>query len=422
MPKKLLSPEAARDFLVRRFNNQHQNWLAGEGTWPLVVSLGVPSEKDIAEDASAVRQWAAAWQSRTGPGEVAFEERQFARLGRHRLPASLTLPDAAAVAACVGQLRRWEVATQRFQQMLGRWPSMGRRALASRFDVLADYSVADYERLMALLAWLEANPASGLYLRQLPVEGLDTKWLEKRTGLMAGLLRSLRGAAEDDDGDFHRLFGLRKPAHRVRIRILCPVLRWAVGGLCDIEAPAGELASLPIAPKTVVIVENLETGLALPDVPGAVAILRLGNAVSVLGLLPWLRDAKVVYWGDIDTHGFAILERARRAVPQLQSVLMDEATLISHRPLWGQESTQCPNAPLVALTTEERLVYDNLRANSWGQRVRLEQERLGWAEAIKTLAEALDGDIPTEGVPARVPSRGDAANPVPVTDNRQATT
>lgn len=388
MPKKLLSPDAVRDFLVRRFNNQHQNWLAGEGTWPLFISLGTPTQNHIAEDASAVREWTSAWHSRTGPGEVRFEERQFTRLGRHRLPVGLTLPDAAAVAACVGQLRRWEVATQRYHQVLLRWPAMEQRALASRFDVLADYSAADFERLMALLAWLEANPASGLYLRQLPVEGVDTKWLEKRTGLMAGLLRSLREVVEDD-GDFHRLFGLRRPAHRVRIRVLCPSLRRAVGGLCDIEAPAGELASLAIAPETVVIVENLETGLALSDVPGAVAILRLGNAVSVLGLLPWLHDAKVVYWGDIDTHGFAILDRARRAVPQLQSVLMDEATLLSHRPLWGQEATQCPNAPLAALTAEERSVYDNLRAHTWGQRVRLEQERLGWASSLEKLTLAL---------------------------------
>jgi hypothetical protein len=390
MPKKLLSPEAARDFLVRRFNNQHQNWLAGEGSWPLTVSVGIPTERDIAEDVSAVRAWASAWQSRAGPGEVLFEERQFARLGRHRLPVSLTMPDAAAVATCVGQLRRWQAATQRWQQVLDLWPGIEKRGLASRFDVLADYSAVDFERLMALLAWLAANPASGLYLRQLPVEGIDTKWLEKRTSLLAGLLRSLREVAEYD-GDFHRLFGLRKPAHRVRARILCPALSQAAGGLCDIEAPAAELAALPIAPRAVVIVENLETGLALPELPGTVAVMGLGNAVGAVGALPWLVGAEVVvYWGDIDTHGFAILDRARRAVPQLRSVLMDEETLLSHRLLWGQEPAQCPNIPLDALTAEERSAYDGLRANSWGQRVRLEQERLGWDTALQKLFAALE--------------------------------
>jgi hypothetical protein len=43
-----------------------------------------------------------------------------------------------------------------------------------------------------------------------------------------------------------------------------------------------------------------------------------------------------------DTHGFAILDRSRRAVPHLRSVLMDEATLLSHRPLWVQEASQSP--------------------------------------------------------------------------------
>lgn len=395
MPKKLLSPEAARDFLVRRFNNQHQTWVVGGGSWPLDVSLGAPTEKDIADDPRAVRSWASAWQSRTGPGEVAFEERQFARLGKHRLPVSLTFSDAGQVAAAVGQARRWSTAAERYQQMLSRWPLLGQgNALASKFDVLADYAVEDFERLMSLLAWLEVNPKSGLYLRQLPVEGLDTKWLEKRTGLVSTLLRALRVAVPDDESDFHELCGLRKPAHRVRVRLLCPALRTLVGGLCDIEAPVGELAKMPIAPRTVVIAENLETGLALPDVPGVVVVMRLGNAVSALGTLPWLQSAGAVYWGDIDTHGFAILDRARRAVPHLRSFLMDESTLLRHRALWVQEATQCPNVPLETLTAEERACYDSLRTHKWGQRVRLEQERLDWSEAMKTLIQALGAAMP----------------------------
>lgn len=391
MPKKLLSPEAARDFLVRRFSNQHQNWLAGQGTWPLVVALGTPTDKDIAEDASAVRAWASAWQSSTGLGEVLLEERQFARFGRQRLPVGLRFDSAAAVATAVGQARRWDTATERYQQMLMRWPALGQdKTLASRFDVLADYSPEDFERLVALLAWLDANPASGFYLRQLPVEGLDTKWLEKRTGLVAGLLRSLREAGEDDR-DFHAVCGLRKPAHRVRIRLLSPDLRELVGGLCDIEAPVSELATLPIAPRAVVIVENLETGFALPDIPGVAVIMGLGNAVSALSAFRWLYETEMFYWGDIDTHGFAILDRARRAFPRLRSVLMDKETLLEHRPLWVQEASLCADLPFSALTPVERLVYEKLRAGIWGARVRLEQERLDWAASIKALTQALDG-------------------------------
>ena len=52
-----------------------------------------------------------------------------------------------------------------------------------------------------------------------------------------------------------------------------------------------------------------------------------GYAVGLLESLAWLADLDVVYWGDIDTHGFAILDRLRRHFPRLRSVLMDRATL-----------------------------------------------------------------------------------------------
>ena len=100
-----------------------------------------------------------------------------------------------------------------------------------------------------------------------------------------------------------------------------PALRCTVGSLRDVEAPADEVAALAIAPASVLIVENLETGLALPDTPGWVALMKLGNAVGALGGLPWLAGARAACWGDIDTHGFAILDRAMRCFPAVAALL-----------------------------------------------------------------------------------------------------
>jgi hypothetical protein len=386
--KKLLSPDGARDFLVRRFNNQHQDWLTGEGTWPLQLSLGMPTEKDATEDTAGVRAWVAAWTTWKGVAEVVWEERKWARMGTQQLPVSLVVSSAADVAAFVGQAPRWKKANERYAHMLGRWPQLADgSSLASRFNVLADYSELDFNRLFTLLEWLDANPSSNVYLRQLPVEGLDTKWAEQRIGVITGLLKDIR--AEKTDGNFHDICGLKKPAHRMRIRLLCPKLRKAVGGLRDIEAPVEEIAALSIAPAFAVIVENLDTGMALPDMPDTVAVMRLGNAVSALGLIPWLQNTTSVYWGDIDTHGYAILDRARRALPQIRSVLMDELTVLQHRSLWGHEPTQCSDLALEQLEPHETVVYAALRNNSWGQNVRLEQERLPWDSCVQALRGAL---------------------------------
>ena len=66
-------------------------------------------------------------------------------------------------------------------------------------------------------------------------------------------------------------------------------------------------------------------------------ILGGGYAVPVLEPLGWLAGLDVVYWGDIDTHGFAILNRLRHHLPHARSMLMDRATLLDHRDHWVTE-------------------------------------------------------------------------------------
>ena len=111
--------------------------------------------------------------------------------------------------------------------------------------------------------------------------------------------------------------------------------------------------------------------------------------MSGLGSVPWLQASNAVYWGDIDTHGFAILDRARRALPQLRSVLMDEATTLQYQHLWGTEPAQTTNFALEHLYEHELAVYTALKANTWGQKVRLEQERLPWKRCLDILTASL---------------------------------
>ena len=385
MTQKLQRPEHIRDWLIRRYNNQHRVWLEGGGEWPLTVSLGMPTETHVAGDLSSVRAWVESWGAWTGSGMLAHQERRWARIGNQTLPASLSLAAPEEVAAWCGQERRWARANARHAQLRSRWPQLQQvTGLGKFFDVLADYSEADFDRLLAVLAWALAHPSSGLYVRQLPIVGVDTKWLEKRTGLVTDLLGLLRGDVER--GDFYEVLGLARQPHRVRLRLLCPQLRGQVGGLRDIEAPLEELAALSIRPSRVIVLENRESGVALPDMPGTVAFVGLGHAVTALGALPWLTGAHAVYWGDIDTHGLAILSAARATVPGLRSVLMDVATLLEFKELAVQEPSQATDVRVAELTTEERELFDGLRANTWGNKLRLEQERLPWNMALRALS------------------------------------
>ncbi|MDP9994431.1 hypothetical protein J2W28_005039 [Variovorax boronicumulans] len=231
---------------------------------------------------------------------------------------------------------------------------------------------------------------------------MDTKWIEPRKAVVRDFFLAIQGKPMvGESQDFHTVCGLRKPSGKLRMRILCPQLRAMVAGLSDIESPVQEIASMRLPVRAVIIVENLETGLALPDYEGTVAFMRLGHAVSELARIPWLvPDAgfgasskhhvpKLVYWGDIDTHGFAILSRARGIFSRLESILMDEATFLASTLLWVTEAKPHRAEELCHLTPAETDTYTGLRTNRWGENLRLEQERLPWQACLRAIQEAL---------------------------------
>ncbi len=64
---------------------------------------------------------------------------------------------------------------------------------------------------------------------------------------------------------------------------------------------------------------------------------------------------------------------------------MDRETLLAHRRHWGTEP-QPEARDLPRLTGAEAILYDDLRENRLGERVRLEQERIGFEWLIGALA------------------------------------
>jgi hypothetical protein len=359
----------------------------GEGQWPLEVPLGIPTEQAALRQVDGVRAWVGTWQGWQGVGTLSWCERRWKALGVQRLPEKLALRGPEDVALWIGESARWVRALSRYQTLTACWPVLAQQ-LPRYFDVLADYSDADFRRLAEMLDWINRNPKSNLYPRQIPVAGADSKWLDSRKGIISDLIATLQGDPIGER-DFFRRCGLRAQPQLMRMRVLDPELRARLGGLGDISAPCEEVASIGIRPKNVFVVENLQTGLAFDDLPGAVVIMRLGYAVDVLGQLPWLQQAQCIYWGDIDTHGFAILNRARTYIPSLKTVLMDESTLMSHRDLWVEEKDQHSSTELPLLTSTEQKLYQSIKGNAWDQQVRLEQERIRWDVAWNAIQASI---------------------------------
>lgn len=359
-----------------------------------------PPTGDVAsQNVQHVTDWIYAWRQWNGPGQVVWGSRRWRILGDQPVPESLLLNTPEELAACVGELPRWLRANERYAEMTQAWPSL-HTTLTRYFAILADWEVDDFDRLMALLNWLEQNPASGLYPRQIPLAGIDTKWMGSRQGFIVELTTTIREnqlprepeqvgnhTIKIDDSGHLNICGLRRPPSLVRLRVLDPALRARIGGLSDLAALPTELGKITWFPERVYIVENLQTALAFDDLPGAIVIFGSGYGVEFLSKITWLLKSDCIYWGDIDTHGFAILNQARSYLPSVSSILMDECTLQENRDLWVSEPNQHSAGSLPNLTTAEQELYQNLKSQILGHNIRLEQERINWETAMQAISK-----------------------------------
>ena len=161
-----------------------------------------------------------------------------------------------------------------------------------------------------------------------------------------------------------------------------------LAGLTDISTPVEQFARLNLNPRFVFITENEVNGLAFPPVSDAMVVFGFGYGLDVLAPVEWLHRSRLVYWGDIDTHGFAILARLRAYFPEVESILMDETTLLAHRHLWVDEK-QPVLGKLQRLTDAESRLFDDLKGNRFGDRVRLEQERISYSSLLTALHDQM---------------------------------
>jgi hypothetical protein len=139
--------------------------------------------------------------------------------------------------------------------------------------------------------------------------------------------------------------------------------------------------------STVYVVENEITYLAFPPGGALDGHLRRRYAAPTLHRLDWLEQAELIYWGDIDTHGLAILNHVRRRFPHTKSMLMSVKTPMDHEPHWGTEPSQTTDA-LTHLTSEEAELYRDLIEGTYGPSIRLEQERVRYSALCDALGLA----------------------------------
>ena len=345
---------------------------------PYELPVRGPKPAEIGDDLDAVRAWIDDLESGSRGGrryQLTYGSIGGRYLGRNRIPVRAVINDFAQAWELLGVQPAVRLHTELLEQSAAA-PRL--RDWAATHPLRALELADDWPQLLAAYRWLEQSRGSGVYLREVIAPGVDTKFIERHRSLLAQLLQVRRTAA-----GFVADLGLRGRPELIRLRF-DPTVLGVPQMVTEGTFRVAELATLPVSIRTAVIIENEITFLSVPVPDGGVVVWGKGFEVDRAGRLGWLADAEVHYWGDLDSHGFAILHQLRAWLPQTRSFLMDRSTLLAHRDRWVLDPSPT-SAQLDRLTEDENLLYEDLVADRLGESVRLEQERIDWAWATDRL-------------------------------------
>ena len=357
----------------------------GQPLFPRRLTLKGPTSAEMASRFDEARAWIG--ELRGMPHcRVEMRELKHRVFGANAVPHEAWIDSVEDALALIGKLRD----AARFTALI----DLTRKRQPQLLDWLAKRPLRalahsdEWGLLLDIVTWLLAHPRPGVYLRQVDIPGVHSKFVEAHRGVLIALLDSVLPPEAIDPAasgvnQFAARYGFRDKPVRIRFRCLDPERALWPGALVqDITLDAGSFARLDPNVARVFITENEINFLAFPQIKDSLIIFGAGYGFEMLRTTEWLARCRIHYWGDIDTHGFAILNQLRSQFDHVESFLMDRTTLLAFEPLWGVEEQQTLR-DLPRLNTEERALYDDLRDNRIRKNLRLEQERIGfgWVES-----------------------------------------
>ena len=363
--------------------------IRGEPLVPLGLRLRGPTSSEMVDRFDEVRRWINDIERGAEGGyRVLGRQVNHRLLGHNVLPDEILFEDEGKLLAFIGKKSEARRLLDLADEAAERLPAL--LLWLERRPLRALEEADKWPRLLDLTRWLLDHPRPGLYLRQVDLPAIDSKFIEANRALLCELFDLvLPPEAIDDEAQglsgFARRFGFRDKPLLVRFRLLdpsCSLLPTATDQ--DLTVTASTFAALDLDVGPVFIVENEITFLSFPPVARGLALFGSGYGFEALHDATWLDRSPLFYWSDLDSHGFAMLDQLRSRFPRARSLLMDRKTLMDHRPLWGKEPRP-QRRDLTRLDEAESALYDDLRQDRLAPSLRLEQERIGYGALVEAL-------------------------------------
>ncbi len=377
--------------------------IAGERAFPVSYLLRAPTEKEIMSDISSYQRFIASWN------EYPFQ-RFITRNNIHyqhgipgdNVPVRCTLNSLDDLKLALGRAPAAEISRfiSRITDISEIFNYGSYAVFAGLGSGLWELSEDEFCDLLVVLRQLEYGMGGGrLYLRALPLKGIDTKFIEKHDAIIWKVI-CLAGRDRNCTDLTNWLKVVAVPDGFVSVEILDDNLLDYYHGIRSFRIPHDQLRYCELPGDRLLVVENLQSGYMVPPLRGTVMVFSTGRNLDWADG-EWLRRKKeIYYWGDLDYHGFLMLAEFRRnAGMNVTSVMMTMETVESHR----EQMVNVGNQPLLMdqehlgyLTVQERETFEFIVSGCLKKGMkssyvnRLEQEKLDADYVIRELGRYFD--------------------------------
>lgn len=313
---------------------------------------------------------------------IKWEDWNSKKLGKQKWPSSISIETEDDYL----YLTKKEAEVHQFKKQLNEL--IGWRKEIRSFLLMRPNTVLEYQKIWTDLCYvadyLLQNDVRNYYIRSIPLP-VHTKFIENNKAFIYSLLKHFSPERYSDESiRFEAALGLREKQHVY-------TMRWLDDSLAEKYMHGHEVFGLStIGLKAVQweiqeiwLVENETNLYLLPKRKGSLVLFSKGHAVTQLFNIPLFTQAKLVYWGDLDEHGFIMLNSFRKNYGHANSIFMDKLTVEQNSDQMLKQPERYKTDQLDFLTDAEIEAFMLLKQSNG----RIEQETLNQEFMSKKLSE-----------------------------------
>lgn len=349
--------------------------LTDKRKFPIKISLLPPTDNQVMKNPTHFRTFIETWTQFSQQQWLTWQSKKYQTFGSQRIPILLTLKSPSELFKYLGpKIEQKMINLEKIIKTFTNYDSRLYPVLIQHLPLVEQLSSQQTNNLISILKQLSAGMGKNSYLRSLPLQEVDTKFLENNKVLISALLDVLHNENVTKVGGLIKWLGcLDNPKGWLFIKPLCRKTQTALANLPILQMDQHTLLEYNLPAQNILVIENIQSGLALPSLPDCIAVFGGGNNVNWLEA-KWLKSKKIAYWGDIDSWGFKILSQAKMLCPHIQTLMMDKETLTRYHQSMSIEPKPYSDIPS-NLSSDEKELLTLLQSGKFNAN-RLEQERL----------------------------------------------